>query len=311
MLFRSKIAKEDLDSIGVKDVWREIYNFESDGGGEIEVLVRPGNRQEIAFKMKASSLPFALIKIGDVTGWLKEKLAGFEYIESLDTESFFQGLNDEDSSINILMGSRSFYEGWDSNRPNVINFVNIGSGEDAKKFILQSVGRGVRVQSWNGQRRRLEELNEDFDDKSLFRRLRDLSVVPETLCVLGTNRDALQIVLEELKKEKSERQDFLKLELNPQVAERLLLVPEYRDNGAPLIEERAPSKFEIATDDFSLLENYGSTVTDDRVLLLAHGGTSKKLKHFRASLKDSDTYFLKHSARKYRNIEVMVGRVMD
>ena len=32
-----------------------------------------------------------------------------------------------DSPFNILFGSRSFYEGWDSNRPNVMNFINIGS----------------------------------------------------------------------------------------------------------------------------------------------------------------------------------------
>jgi type III restriction enzyme len=306
-----QIAKDDLDELTVKDVWREVYNFDSNGGGEIEVLVRPDNRQEIAFKMKTSSRPFALIKIGDVTGWLKEKLTGFDYVETLDTESFFRGLNDEDSSINILMGSRSFYEGWDSNRPNVINFVNIGTGEDAKKFILQSVGRGVRVQSWKGERRRLEELFDAFDDKTLFRRIRDLSVVPETLCVLGTNRDALQFVLEELKKEKPDVQDFLKLELNPQSTKRLLLVPEYRDNGVPLIEERAPSKFEVAADDFMLLENYGTAVKDDRVLLLAHGGSPNKLKHFRNSLANSETYFLKHSTRSYRNMEVMVSRVMD
>jgi type III restriction enzyme len=30
------------------------------------------------------------------------------------------------------MGSRSFYEGWDSNRPNVANFINIGVGTDAR-----------------------------------------------------------------------------------------------------------------------------------------------------------------------------------
>lgn len=306
-----KIAKDDLEVLTVKDIWREVYNFDSAGGGEIEVLARPGNRQEIAFKMKTSSRPFALIKIGDITDWLKSKLAGFEYVESLETESFFQGLNDESSSINILMGSRSFYEGWDSNRPNVINFVNIGTGDEARKFIVQSVGRGVRVQSWKGERRRFEELFEAFDDKALFRNIRDLSIAPETLCVLGTNRDALQFVLEELKKEKPELEQFLTLQLNPQVAERLLLVPEYRDNGKPLIEERTPSKFEIASEDFSLLESYNRTVIDDRVLLLAHGGTPKKLKHFRTSLADSDTYFLKHSARAYRNVEVMVGRVID
>jgi type III restriction enzyme len=305
------IAKEDLDAITVRDVWREVYNFESTGGGEIEVLVRPGNRQEIAFKMKTSERPFALIKIGDVTGWLRKELTGFEFIETFETESFFKGLNTSDSSINILMGSRTFYEGWDSNRPNVINFVNIGVGEDAKKFILQSVGRGVRVQSWQGERRRFEELSDLFDDKKKFRQLRDLSVYPETLYVLGTNRDALQMVLGELKKQKPLVQDFLNLELNPDASKRLLLVPEYRDLGVPLIEERAPSKFEIATNDFDLLQNYGDAVADDRVLLLAHGALPKKVQYFRKSLEESDTYFYKHSTRTYRNLEVMTGRVMD
>ena len=305
------IAKEDIDSLSAADVWREVYNFDSEGGGDIEVLVRPGNHQEIAFKMKTSPRPFALIKIGDITGWLKEELTGFDFNETLETESFFTGLNEADSSINILMGSRTFYEGWDSNRPNVINFVNIGTGEDAKKFILQSVGRGVRVQSWNRERRRFEELSDAFDDKNLFRKLRPLTVAPETLYVLGTNREALQFVLQELKREKPATQDFLKLDLNPDAAKRLLLVPEYRDHGVPLIEERGPSKFEIAHDDFGLLDAYGDAVVDDRVLLLAHGALPKKVQHFRTSLKESDTFYLKQSVRSYRNLDVMVGRVMD
>lgn len=96
----------------------------------------------MAFKLKTSDKPFALIKIGDVSGWLKNEFAGYEVQERFEDETYFENLNREDSDINILMGSRSFYEGWDSNRPNVINFINIGMGQDAKKFILQSVGRG-------------------------------------------------------------------------------------------------------------------------------------------------------------------------
>src|SRR5439155_492251 len=164
-------------------------------------------------------------------GWLREHLTGFDYIETLDTESFFAGLNDPDSSINILMGSRRFYEGWDSNRPNVINFVNIGMGDDARKFIMQSVGRGVRVQTWNRERRRFTELYESFPDTALFRKLKDNAVYPETLYVLGTNREALRFVLEELQKEKPVTQAILQLELNPNASKTLLLVPEYRDLG--------------------------------------------------------------------------------
>jgi hypothetical protein len=52
------------------------------------------------------------------------------------------------------MGSRSFYEGWDSNRPNIILFINIGKGIDARKFVLQSIGRGVRIEPIPNKRRR-------------------------------------------------------------------------------------------------------------------------------------------------------------
>jgi len=308
---RLRVAQADIMDIRPADIWRDVYNSESGKAGDIEVLVRPGNIREIAFKLKTSEKPFALIKIGDITKWLKESLTGFDAIETLEDESFFAQLNQADSSINILMGSRSFYEGWDSNRPNVINFVNIGTGEDARKFIIQSVGRGVRIQSWGGARKRLEELREEFDDKDLFRRLREKAEAPETLYVLGTNRDALNVVLEELKKEKPLLQDFLRLELNPDAGKRLLLVPEYRNQSKPLIEDQAPSKFEITPDDFALVAKYDAAVKDDRVLLLTHGGTPRLVKQFRDCLKDSDKYFAKHSARSYRNMDVMVGRVMD
>jgi len=305
-----EIAKEDIEPLTVEDVWREVYNFESKRGGEIEVLVRPGNRKELAFKVKASERPFALIKIGDIKEF-REHLAGFEFIETLDTESFFKGLNDADSSFNILMGSRSFYEGWDSHRPNVINFVNIGTGEDAKKFIMQSVGRGVRVRSWKGERRRFEELQENFDDKKHFRSIKALSIFPETLYLLGTNREALNVVLGKLKEEKPDLQRFLKLELNPETEKHPLFIPRYLENGVPLVDLRSPSKFEITEPDFDLTSGYDGRIEDDRVLLLGHGGTAKQVKRFRDGLKSPGTYYTRHGNRSYRNMEVMVGRIMS
>ena len=124
--------KQFSKSITKDDILSYVYN--SDSSGETEVLVRQSDRKELAFKLKASDRPFALIKIGDISGWLKEELAGYEIQERFEDESYFENLNKEESDINILMGSRGFYEGWDSNRPNVINFINIGMGEDAKSL---------------------------------------------------------------------------------------------------------------------------------------------------------------------------------
>ena len=40
------------------------------------------------------------------------------------------------NDISILLGSRIFVEGWDSNRPNVVNFINIGVDEDARSDVV-------------------------------------------------------------------------------------------------------------------------------------------------------------------------------
>ena len=112
---RLTIDEDVFEKLEANEILRTIYNAKSPG--EIEILIRPSNKQELAFKLKTSEQPFALIKIGDISGWLKEKLAGYEVVEGFEDEGFFEALNSEDSDINILMGSRSFYEGWDSNRP--------------------------------------------------------------------------------------------------------------------------------------------------------------------------------------------------
>ncbi len=167
---RVEIQREDWESLSSADVMH--YVFKARAHGEVEVLIRPSDRKEMAFKLKTADRPFALIKIGDISGWLKEKLTGYEIAERFGDESYFAQLNEDDSDITILMGSRTFYEGWDSNRPNVICYINIGVGEDARKFILQSVGRGVRVEPFKNKRKRLLPLyNAGEVDKARFHAL--------------------------------------------------------------------------------------------------------------------------------------------
>jgi type III restriction enzyme len=151
------------------------------------VLVRPSNDKELAFKLKTAAAPFALIKIGQTTEWLKDFLAGYEIVKGFEDESFFARLNEEDSEINLLMGSRSFYEGWDSNRPNVITFINIGTGSEARKFVLQSVGRGVRIEPMKGKRKRLENLyNAKEVDEMLFGQAKPFLSAVQSLFIFGT-----------------------------------------------------------------------------------------------------------------------------
>ena len=200
-----KVKRDIIKSIKIEDILKYVYNSES--FGEVEAITIPGKKQEVVFKLKTSDKPFALIKIGDAIKWIKDNLKGYEVIESYEDKSIFENL-DEREDINILMGSRAFYEGWDSNRPNIILFINIGVGKDAKKFIIQSVGRGVRIEPIKGKRRRLRNLYNRGEDGGIYKRVvsikdgRYLIDSIETLFIFGTRRKVLSEVITTLKMEK-------------------------------------------------------------------------------------------------------------
>ncbi len=179
-------------NLEIEDILKYVYNSES--FGSIEAIIIPGKRQEAVFKLKTSDRPFALVKIGDAIKWIKDNLKGYEVVESYEDQSIFENL-DGRGGINILMGSRAFYEGWDSNRPNVILFINIGVGAEAKKFVVQSIGRGVRIEPIKGKRRRLRNLYNKGEDQGLFHKINEYVQPLETLFIFGTNRNALSEVI--------------------------------------------------------------------------------------------------------------------
>lgn len=308
---RLKVNEDDWDSLGMKEILRRVFNAESHGA--IEALVRPSNRQEIAFKLKTSDRPFALIKIGDISTWLKEKLVNYEVAERFEDESLFARLNQDDSDITILMGSRTFYEGWDSNRPNVICYINIGVDEDAKKFILQSVGRGVRIEPLKNKRRRLLSLyNAGEVDGALFDRLKDHVQPLETLFIFGTNREALQTVIKELGREqqKTREQALPLFEVNPEVKKKevLLLIPIYKPAGQPLAEHKQVAKFEIDREEFEILKHFAET-TDHRILLMLVDTNPLHLRLLKRSLKDPDKFYL-FDRRKHGDLRRLLYRVL-
>jgi type III restriction enzyme len=287
------------------------YVFNANGWGEIEVLVRPSNRQEMAFKLKTADRPFALIKIGDISAWLKEKLSGYAIAERFDDESLFARLNADDSDINILMGSRSFYEGWDSNRPNVICYINIGTGTDAQKFILQSVGRGVRIEPIKNKRKRLLPLHNAGEvEQSLYQRISDAVQPLETLFIFGTNRTALQTVLENLQKERTtgQWQTLDGFDVNPEAKRVCLLIPVYKPASAPRAQQNLIAKFEIAQDELNALRAFVQGA-DDRVLLALTDAEPKQVKVLRGALQQYSLFTV--NGRRYGDLRRLMRRVVD
>ncbi len=298
------------DALTYADVLRLVYNAE--GTGEMEALVRPSSRQELALKLKNADRPFALIKIGDITGWLKGELTGYQVNESFEDESYFERLNAEDSDIAILMGSRSFYEGWDSNRPNVITFINIGTGVDARKFILQSTGRGVRIEPLRGKRRRLLPLYNARDvDEATFAQLQDFAGPLESLFIFGTNRHALHTVIETMDQAQGKEDEHeLSLTLNQEaVNAHLLLVPTYRDADNLLVWQRDPAKFPILGQELDLLQRYLAYLGDDRLLVSLHGARPQEIGLLHRVLSAPAQYFRDGDARRYGHLSVILPRL--
>lgn len=298
-----------FNALTLNDVLKHVFNAPSPG--EIEVLARPSNDKELAFKLKSASAPFALIKIGDTRAWRKEMLAGYTFVEGFSDESFFECINADDTDITLLMGSRSFYEGWDSNRPNVITFINIGTGADAKKFVLQSVGRGVRIEPLKNKRRRLENLRDLREvDEQTFGLAQPFLNAVQTLFLFGTNRAVLDGVLRELGEEKEKPEGVeLALEVNPLAHERVLLVPTYKPADHPLIEDRDPRKFELAASELDTLDAYVRYLGDDRLLLAHHDLTPQKIGYLHRTLAARDTFFNTQSDKRFGSVSVLLPRL--
>jgi len=64
-----------LEDLTPQDLLETVFN--ASVPGDIEVLVRPSKQQEIAFKLKTSDNPFALIRIGEISEWLSRELSGY------------------------------------------------------------------------------------------------------------------------------------------------------------------------------------------------------------------------------------------
>ena len=262
-----KIDEKTLSNIQYKDVLKAVFNTASQG--EIEAIRVPNNRQELVFKMKTADAPFALIRIGNISNWVKEILANYELTEKYEDESIFSQLNEDNSNINILMGSRTFYEGWDSNRPNIILFVNIGIGKNSRKFVLQAVGRGVRIEPVEGKRKRLQNLrNAGHISKETFTKIKEHVSSLESLFVFGTNADNLKEVISSLRDGKEESFDLgEEFIINPDAKNRLLLIPTYKDSDQPLAE--AQGGYPISQNDLDLTKKFFNAVSD-KILLVKY-----------------------------------------
>lgn len=298
-----------ISKLDYKDILKYVFNAKTPG--KIEVLKIPGNRQELIFRLMTADKPFALIKIGDISNWLKDKLEGYEINESFENESYFNRINRDDSDINVLMGSRSFYEGWDSNRPNILLFVNIGIGSDAKKFVLQSVGRGIRIEPQKYQRKRLQNLfNAGEIEEQLFEKVKNLILPIESLFVFGTNAENLEEIIKTLKEEKQEKSLSEAFILNPEAQKHLLLIPVYKAAEKIFAEEQSPQNYPISCEDFDITSQFCRFI-NDKIALVKYDCEIKVLKKAKESFEEKEQYYDFSESNSLLEPELILGRIFD
>ncbi|HPY03607.1 MAG TPA: DEAD/DEAH box helicase family protein [Spirochaetota bacterium] len=298
-----------LAGLTFHDVLKHVFNSMS--AGKIEALTIPSNKKELIFKLQTADKPFASIKIGDISGWLKDKLSGYEINESYDNESVFEKINHDDSDINILMGSRSFYEGWDSNRPNLLLYVNIGIGTDAKKFVLQSVGRGVRIEPVRHKRKRIQKLyNAGEVSEELFSSVNKYAPAPETLFIFGTNAANLGEVIASLKSEQIEQLIGTEFMINADVKDKLLLIPVYKDSPNVLADEKTIQKFSVTRDDLDLAKRYFNYL-GDRVTLAKHDCEPRILEKVQDSFEKEESFYNLDYDQTFNKPDLIFDRIIN
>ncbi len=267
-------------------------------------LILGKDHQELAFQMKNAAAPFALIRIGETSTWRNELLAGFEKVQTLRERSYFEDL--KENQITILMGSRTFFESWDSNRPNVINFINIG-GADAKKFLIQAIGRGVRIEPLPGKRRRYDFLPSSNEEK-ILQDYRNKVHPPETLFLFATNRNAVKFVLEGIQSEKSgnfEKIEGFEISERPKIngTEMQLLVPKYKNEGDSTIR----ANFVMSHETLKRLRTWLAK-TSDSVLVVRDNLSPREISKLRGLIQENSNIDIE-PGKDYDNLAFLQDRL--
>ncbi|MCQ2694241.1 DEAD/DEAH box helicase family protein [Helicobacter pylori] len=298
--YKVNVFKESLKSMDFKGLKEAVFYANN---GHIEVIINPKNNQEIAFKLNTSDKVFCLIKIGDITEWICEKLKSVKVVSknlSFKEESYFSQI--DKSSINILVGSRTFDTGWDSTRPSVILFLNIGLDDDAKKLVKQSFGRGVRIESVKNQRQRLAYLD---IDEAVKKGLKPNAAILETLFVIATKSESIKAILD--LKEESSDPSWCEVELEKTPIEHALFVPCYQKEQTSILKLPESASFKMSAKNFKDLKEYFHLMSEKHFILKHEIYDPKDYALLKEMIQTA--HFKKVSTWHYKDLDYMISEI--
>ena len=153
-------------------------------GAHLHIDKQKGGDKEIGLRI-GNAAYFGVINVGDSDSLVKLCEANGLDCETKEfgTSSLFTQINNEDSTINILIGSKKFSEGWSSWRVSAMGLMNVGRSEGSE--IIQLFGRGVRLKGFKYSLKRSSALDSSYNPGPIPKGLREI----ETLNIFGVRAD--------------------------------------------------------------------------------------------------------------------------
>jgi len=148
-LFAGRFAYLNSTGLSPQQLFHETLGtlFNAPAGGTLHVENLKGASGEVALRVGDND-PFGVINVGDDTKLVKLcESEGLNVAEREFAGSLFHELEQPHSSVNVLIGSKKFTEGWNSWRVSTMGLMNVGRKEGAQ--IIQLFGRGVRLKGYD------------------------------------------------------------------------------------------------------------------------------------------------------------------
>ncbi|MDY7032149.1 MAG: DEAD/DEAH box helicase, partial [Thermodesulfobacteriota bacterium] len=177
------------------DILTVLFNAHVTGALHVRRIKSGGEAEgEVALHIGDDNEPFGLINVGDPSGLCKlceEHPEDLAVSDSEFSDSLFRRLNSGNSTLNVLIGSKKFSEGWSSWRVSTMGLMNIGKKEGSQ--IIQLFGRGVRLKGLDFCLKRSHRIIDSNAPKDIERL--------ETLNVFGIHADYMRQFKEYLEDE--------------------------------------------------------------------------------------------------------------
>ena len=173
-----EIYNDMLKVIFNSDVSGAVLHLDNLKGVDGEIGMRIGNGEY-----------FGIINVGDSSGVINKCSDNGISTMTMDysEKSLFATINKPKSTLNILIGSKKFTEGWSSWRVSTMGLLNVGRSEGSQ--IIQLFGRGVRLKGYKYSLKRSSALDTSIAPERLPKHISTL----ETLNIFGIRADYMDL----------------------------------------------------------------------------------------------------------------------